>query len=102
MTERERFEAHYKHLDKTLSRDAWDREIYAHSHVEALWSGWQAAIESRVLAERKPIYQVRPVGQLKWSDIEPVSLSMYQDAERYQTRIVFTHPTPDDADSEDA
>ncbi|MDR5756978.1 hypothetical protein [Caballeronia sp. LZ035] len=46
MTSRERFEAHYKHLDMTLNRDAWDREIYAHSHVEAMWDGWQAAERS--------------------------------------------------------
>jgi hypothetical protein len=38
------------------------------------------------------VYQVRPQGQLKWQDVEAISLSMYSDAEKYATRVLYTAP----------
>ena len=41
-SERAEFEAHFKHLDFTMDKDAWERPIYRHPHVFSLWTGWQA------------------------------------------------------------
>jgi hypothetical protein len=59
--ERAAFEAAHQHLDLTMGPDAWGRPAYVHSHVEAMWAGWQArAAQSgqrgapeQILAERK-------------------------------------------------
>lgn len=40
-------------------------------------------------ASAEPIYQVRKVGQLKWQDIEEVSMSMYALNDTYVTRTVY-------------
>jgi hypothetical protein len=44
--ERKRFEAsaELKYLDFSKTKDAWGKEIYFYTHVEAMWQGWQAAI----------------------------------------------------------
>ncbi len=44
---REAFEKKFKTLDFTKTRDAWDREIYAHSHIQAMFDGWQACWNAR-------------------------------------------------------
>ena len=43
MTDREAFEAHYKHLDLETDKDAWGRDKYKHQCIDAMWAGWQAA-----------------------------------------------------------
>jgi hypothetical protein len=40
--ERASFEAHFKHLDHSTTKDAWDRPVYVYPIVCALWDGWQA------------------------------------------------------------
>jgi hypothetical protein len=42
--ERELFEANIeiKYLDKTIVKDAWGKDTFFYSHVEAMWKGWQA------------------------------------------------------------
>jgi hypothetical protein len=40
--ERNAFETAHKHLDLSPVSDAWGSTIYAHGHVQAMWSGWQA------------------------------------------------------------
>lgn len=40
--EREAFISEHQYLDLTEARDAWDRVIFKHSHVEAMWKGWMA------------------------------------------------------------
>jgi hypothetical protein len=89
MTEREQFKSAHKHLDLSETKDAWDRPIFAHSHVEAMWSGWQAALESRVLA--KPVYQRRE--KHAWVDTSKLGYEHWPEDQR---RIVFAHPTPSD------
>jgi hypothetical protein len=44
--ERVKFEAsaELKYLDFSKTKDAWGKEIYFYTHVEAMWQGWQAAI----------------------------------------------------------
>lgn len=34
--------AQFKHMDFTLDKDAWGREKYKHSHIQALFDGYQA------------------------------------------------------------
>lgn len=47
---KEQFEKHFKSLDFSKTKDAWGREIYAHSHVQALWDGWSArALEDKAV-----------------------------------------------------
>jgi hypothetical protein len=43
-TEREAFEAHpqFKYMDFDRDKDAWGRGKYKHSHIQALWEGWQS------------------------------------------------------------
>jgi hypothetical protein len=53
----------------------------------------KAALESRVLAERKPIYQLRHCEY--WEDVDGETwMAWVNDDDK---RIVFAHPTPDDA-----
>jgi hypothetical protein len=92
MTERERFKASHKHLDLSETKDAWDRPVFAHSHVEAMWSGWQAALESRVLAERKPMYQIFAHRHSMTNCWEDVPEEFYDRTHATQRRIVFAHP----------
>jgi hypothetical protein len=40
--ERAAFEARWSNLDFTTATDCWGRQKYVHSHIEALWDGWQA------------------------------------------------------------
>lgn len=54
--DREAFEAKYRHLDLDKITGNWCKRIYKHSHIEALWEGWQAArdhylIQGTVLRE---------------------------------------------------
>lgn len=44
---REAFENKFKTLDLTKTRDAWDRTIYAHSHIQAMFEGYEAAWNAR-------------------------------------------------------
>lgn len=44
---REAFEKKFKTLDLTKTRDAWDRTIYAHSHIQAMFEGYEAAWSER-------------------------------------------------------
>lgn len=39
---RSAFQAHFKHLDFALTKDAWDRDAYLHEAVQSLWDGWLA------------------------------------------------------------
>ena len=39
--ERELFKEQYKHLDLEEIHDAWNRPVFKHSHIDALWSGWK-------------------------------------------------------------
>jgi len=50
--ERETFEAVYSSLDLSMWDDAWGMPAYRHSHVDALWEGWQARA---ALAQPSPI-----------------------------------------------
>ena len=45
---REAFEAHpqFKYLEFDRDKDAWGRGKYKHSHIQALWEGYQAATAS--------------------------------------------------------
>ena len=44
-TERERFEAAHKHLSLDKVDSEWTGSpTYVHSHVDAMWAGWQAAL----------------------------------------------------------
>jgi hypothetical protein len=40
----EKFEKRFKTLDFSKTKDAWGNEIYAHSHIQAKWEGWDAAL----------------------------------------------------------
>lgn len=40
---KEQFENHFKTLDFSKTKDAWGNQIYAHSHIQAMWEGWNAA-----------------------------------------------------------
>ena len=42
---REEFETHpqFKYLEFDRDKDAWGRGKYKHSHIQALWEGYQAA-----------------------------------------------------------
>lgn len=53
MSTREAFEANLKHLDYSLTNDAWGNKVYQHTHVRSLWDGWQAcqAHNDTVIAE---------------------------------------------------
>ncbi len=44
---REAFEKKFKTLDLAKTRDAWDRTIYAHSHIQAMFEGYEAAWNAR-------------------------------------------------------
>ena len=46
---RDAFEAWVRHLDISTEQDGWQGLRYTHSHVQAMWEGWQAA----TLAERE-------------------------------------------------
>jgi hypothetical protein len=50
-TMRAEFEARYKHLDLTWRNDVWGRPEYVHSHVGALWEGYQAGRAAAQAAE---------------------------------------------------
>ncbi len=46
-TERERFEAAHKHLSLDKVDSEWTGSpTYVHSHVDAMWAGWQAALSA--------------------------------------------------------
>ena len=40
---RDAFEAWARHLDISTEQDGWQGLRYTHSHVQAMWEGWQAA-----------------------------------------------------------
>lgn len=48
-------------------------------------------------ASAEPIYQVRKLGQLKWQDMQAISMSMYAGNDDYQTRTVYAAPRPIEA-----
>lgn len=50
---RREFEAHpkFKHLEFTRTEDAWGRGKYLHSHVQALFDGFQVGQQSRTKPE---------------------------------------------------
>lgn len=81
MDEREMFEAWW-HANET-----WPVKV-----ENIAFLAWQAA--RRTTPDREAIHQVREKGSLKWQDIEPISLSMFADEERYVQRIVYTSPQP--------
>lgn len=41
LADKEEFEAAFKYLNFSCSEDAWGQLQYTHSHVHALWTGWQ-------------------------------------------------------------
>ncbi len=47
VADREAFESfpRFEYMDFTLEKDSWGRDKYIHSHIQALFDGWQAAIE---------------------------------------------------------
>ncbi len=53
---REVFEKKFKTLDLTKTRDAWDRTIYAHSHIQAMFEGYEAAWNARTPPAKPDIY----------------------------------------------
>jgi hypothetical protein len=82
--EREKFEAWFK------TSGFWNDAI--------TWKAWQAALESRVLAERKQ----EPVAwRSKWKTGNQWTYSNSKPycnpPEKFDVEPVFTHPTPDDA-----
>ncbi|SAL10244.1 hypothetical protein AWB73_00081 [Caballeronia turbans] len=92
----------------------WFNSLPAGDHPkdgeEWAWEGWQAALESRVLAERKPVgWAIREKhfpDKLVFSDETGEEPSEYdrkwlaQQGHEYVP--LFTHPTPDDAKTREA
>jgi hypothetical protein len=89
-------------LDETGGYNG-DVYVFDVKHVETLRSAVvamleddeQAALESRVLAERKLIYQVLEPCEASWQDVDWLT---YESTDGAFKRIVYdAHPTPDDA-----
>lgn len=55
--ERLKFEAwaRKRALDLALGKDAWGRQIYAHTHIQAMWDGWSAAWNTRAPLPSKEV-----------------------------------------------
>jgi hypothetical protein len=76
-----------------MTFDEWLDQGHRCGCNENMRKAWNAALESRVLAERKPIYQIQ--SGYGWIDI---SEKEFNDLGNYGgKRALFTHPTPDDA-----
>lgn len=62
---RSAFEQHFKNLDFTMKKDAWNRDAYFHEAVQSLWDGWIAhamymkSIAHAELSSSIPIPQVK-------------------------------------------
>jgi hypothetical protein len=84
----------------------WFNSLPAGDHPkdgeEWAWEAWQAALESRVLAERKPIYQGRTIGTTSWTDQSKDGFDHMNKYAAFETRILYAHPTPDDASADTA
>ena len=70
-TTRDAFEAWARYLDISTEKDGWQGLRYTHSHVQAMWEGWQAAT---LAAKRQPQWlpiQTAPKNAciLLWIDI---------------------------------
>ena len=52
MTTQDAFEAWARYLDISTEQDGWQGLRYTHSHVQAMWEGWQAAT---LAAKRQPL-----------------------------------------------
>ncbi|MCY1399781.1 hypothetical protein D9M71_148470 [compost metagenome] len=63
--ERAAFCAQYKHLDLSEKPDAWRRPQFLHSHVEALWSGWQARAALAQPSPAPELERQEPIWQFK-------------------------------------
>ncbi|MCO1396380.1 hypothetical protein [Burkholderia cenocepacia] len=79
--------------------DAKKRDMIEHAgapgaRLAANYSIALGKIDPAQAAEPVAIHQVRAKGSLKWQDIEPISLSMFADEERYAHRIVYAARPP--------
>ena len=83
MNTREEFEKFYKHLELSKEYDGWGEYRYKHSHVDAMYSGWQACQElnDKRIAELEEKLRVAREALLYWrnecSGNEP-SLSVFE------------------------
>jgi hypothetical protein len=78
-----------------MTFDEWLDQGHRCGCNENMRKAWNAALESRVLAERKPIYQVLEPCEASWQDVDWLT---YESTDGAFIRIVYdAHPTPDDA-----
>ncbi|MDR5801150.1 hypothetical protein [Caballeronia sp. LZ001] len=96
--------------DKTAEK-AFDAFSNRYDHESNDWldmdvqtffqEGFKSALESRVLAQRKPIYQARTIGSRfadTWTDQSKDGFDhMAKYPACFEPRVVFTRPAPDDA-----
>ena len=92
---KEQFENHFKTLDFSKTKDAWGNQIYAHSHIQAMWEGWNAALtqpkadgfdEFVEMLEREPQYKPRLAALLNETPKADVDL-MAKDMEKLKAEI---------------
>jgi hypothetical protein len=79
--ERKRFEtsAQLKYLDFSKTKDAWGKEIYFYTHVEAMWQGWQAAIsQHKVVQDGYVLVPKKPTDEMILAAMEDID---YLDSE---------------------
>lgn len=43
---REKFEDKFSYMELMKEKDSWGNDVYKHSHIEAMWFGYQAAYVS--------------------------------------------------------
>lgn len=63
--ERADFIKAHPHLDVAMVPDAWGRPMFSHSHVEAIWSGWNArGIRDAAQGQRSCAETLNKIAQL--------------------------------------
>jgi hypothetical protein len=72
--ERKRFEtsAQLKYLDFSKTKDAWGKEIYFYTHVEAMWQGWQAAISQQAVQGGYVLVPKEPTNEMIYAGMEAI------------------------------
>jgi hypothetical protein len=73
--ERKRFEtsAQLKYLDFSKTKDAWGKEIYFYTHVEAMWQGWQAAIsQHKAVQDGYVLVPKEPTNEMIYAGMEAI------------------------------
>lgn len=103
MTERERFEKWAKQEGyRDVRPDTECPWRYPNDELETAWQAWQAALESRVLAEKKPVaWRVHPFDYgIGHEGVYAMTMRDEQvlmwERKGWKVEPLFNHPTPDD------